>query len=209
MDTSRLQNLISIINTYPDEYLAIKKQAKKYLKNNSIIDNLETINIFHRPWIARLNWSLTIYKGADKIWFEQYEKVTHKLVPDFYKNFLSKINGCFIHDISFFGLTPSIYTKGTLDRSILQCHDLTTANKEWIKEYDVDQSYFHFGGRSYSYSENLGYFFVDDKIMAVRKNGNAINEWKTFFEFLLDEIERAEQIALKNVPIGMQVLVDE
>jgi hypothetical protein len=209
METSHLEDLISKIDNLPDELLSIKKQAKKYLKNNSIIDNLETINIFHRPWVARFNWSLMFYKGADNTWFGQYEKMTQKSIPDFYKNFLSVINGCFIHGISLYGLTPSIYTKGTLDRSVLQSHDLTTANNEWIKEYEVDQRYFHFGGRSFSSDENLGYFFYDDKIMAIRKNGNVINEWTSYFEFLFNEIVYAEQATLKKIPDGVTVLINE
>ena len=83
-----------------------------------------------------------LFKGADKSWLEQFENMTQKLIPDFYKNFLGLVNGCFVHGISFYGLTPSIYIKGTLDRSILQCHDLTTANNEWINEYEVDKRLF-------------------------------------------------------------------
>lgn len=72
MDSLQINKLISKIDTLPDEFLIIKKQAKKYLKNNSNIDKHETINVFHRPWIAPLNWSLMLFKGADKVWFEQF-----------------------------------------------------------------------------------------------------------------------------------------
>lgn len=135
--------------------------------------------------------------------------MTQKLIPDFYKRFLTVLNGSFIHGISFYGLTPSIYLRGKLDRSILQCHDLTTANNEWIKEYKVDKKFFHFGGRSYSNSENLGYFFDSDKILAIRKNGNVINEWTNYFEFLFDEIENAEQMTLQKIPMDVNVQVSE
>jgi hypothetical protein len=209
MDTLQMQMLFSKIDSLPDEYLAIKKQALKYLKNNSNISVLGTLNIFHRPWIARLNWGLMLYKGAEMKWFEQYREMTKRDIPEFYTNFLQVINGCFIYDISLAGLTPSMYMKGTLDRSILQCHDLKTANIDWIKEYEVDRKYFHFGGRHYSPTENLGYFFDGDKIMAILPNGNIINEWTNYFDFLFDEIELSEQKALKNIPKGTNIIVNE
>ncbi len=201
--------LSSKIDSLPDEYLAIKKQALKYLPNNSNINEIGTLNIFHRPWIARLNWGLMLCKGAEIKWFAQYRELTKKEIPEFYINFLRVINGCFIYDIALAGLTPSIFMKGTLDRSILQCHDLTTANINWIKEYEVDRKCFHFGGRNYSPTENLGYFFDDDKIMAILPNGNIINEWTNYFYFLFDEIELAEQKALKNIPNGTNIIVNE
>jgi hypothetical protein len=204
-----LQNLISKIDLIPDEYLALKKQAFKYLQNNSIIDGFDTLNIFHRPWIAPLNWGLMLYKGAEVKWFEQFREMTNKELPEFYKNFLTLINGCFIYDISLCGLTPSVQGKGTLDRSKLQCHDLTTANNQWIKEYEVDEKYFHFGGRHYSNSENLGYFFDGDRIMAILPNGNIINEWTNYFDFLFDEIELAEKKALQNIPKEINIIVND
>ena len=45
--------------------------------------------------------------------------------------------------------------------------------------------------------------------MAVLKNGSIINEWTNFFEFLFDEIEIAEQVTLKNIPKGVNVLVND
>ncbi len=87
--------------------------------------------------------------------------------------------------------------------------DLQTANINWIKEYEVDRKNFHFGGRHYSHTENLGYFFDGDRIMAILANGNIVNEWTNYFDFLFDEIELAEQKALKNIPKGTNIIVDE
>jgi hypothetical protein len=102
--TSKMENIYKIIDSYSDEYLAIKKQAKKYILNDSIIDNNERVNILHRPWVARLNWGLMLYKGADVGWINQTETLIKKPMPAFYKSFLAKINGCFLYDISMFGL---------------------------------------------------------------------------------------------------------
>lgn len=63
-----MENIYKIIGFYPDEYIAIKKQAKKYIQNNSKVDDKQTINVLHSPWIAPLNWGLVLYKGADAEW---------------------------------------------------------------------------------------------------------------------------------------------
>lgn len=167
MKTSQTEILLAKINAYPDEYLSIKRQAKKYISNNSSLDKDDTLKIFHRPWVAPLNWGIRFYKGADGKWLEEYENRTQTTIPNAYKKFLLTINGCFIYDLSLFGLTPSIYSKGTLDRSELQCHDLISANKDWIREYPLNQDYFHFGGHAYTYEENVGYFFHENKIKSL------------------------------------------
>jgi hypothetical protein len=204
-----MEDLTSQIDNYSDEYLAIKRQAKKYFRNNSTIDNNDTLNIFHRPWVAPFNWGLNIYKGADKDWLEQFEQETKKIIPTFYKRFLSAINGCFIYDLSLFGLPPSLYLNRTLDRSQLQCHDLASANRNWIYEYKVDKNSFHFGNRAYTYDENVGYFFYDNKIKSLRTNGKTVNQWDNFSDFLNDEINEAENMMLKEVPKETKILTDE
>ena len=209
MNTSEIASLMSKIDSYPEEYLPIKRQAKKYLRNNSSIDDHNTLNIFHRPWVAPFNWGLILYQGADRNWIEQFEQKTQKIIPGAYKNFLLTINGCFIYDLSLYGLTPSIYLEGTLDRSQLQCHDLTTANTDWIFEYKVDKNYFHFGSGFYTDSENIGYFFDDIKIRSIRTNGEFVKQWADFTDFLSDEISTVERIMLAKIPEDTKLLIDE
>ena len=209
MDPSEIANLMSKIDSYPDEYLPIQKQAKKYLRNNLCIDGNNTLNVFHRPWVAPFNWGLMLYQGADKNWIEQFEERTQKIIPSTYKSFLLTINGCFIYDLSLYGLTPSIYLEVTLDRSELQCHDLTTANTDWIFEYKVDENDFHFGSGTYLYDEKIGYFFDDNKIRSISTNGKLVNEWMNFTDFLSDEISTAEKIMLAEIPEDTNLLIDE
>jgi hypothetical protein len=209
MDTLEIANLISQIDAYPDEYLPIKSQAKKYLRNNSTIDVNKTLNIFHRPWVAPFNWGLKLYSATDKNWIDEFEQKAQKTIPGYYKNFLLTINGCFIYDLSLYGLPPSIYQKGTLDRSQLQCHDLIIANQDWINEYKVPKNYFHFGSRAYTYDENIGYFFDNNKIKSIRGNGKIVKEWADFSDFLSDEIKEAEKVMIKEMPKDFKPLTDE
>lgn len=198
-----MDDIYKIIDAYPEEYFAIKKQAKKYIQNSSNVDDSERVNILHRPWVASLNWGLMIYKGADAKWINEAETAIAKAIPDFYKRFLININGCFLYDISLFGLIHS------LTRSFLQCHSLTTANNDWIKEFDVDQSLFYFGGGYYSDEENTGYFYGQGKIMSIRKNAKVVNEWSSFSDFLNKELVRAENEMLREVPKKTKLIVTE
>jgi len=209
METSLIERILQKVDSYSGDYLALKNQAKKYLRNNSIIDNSETLNILHRPWVAPFNWGLRLYNGADKNWPDQFEQKTLRAIPDFYKDFLLEINGCFIYDLSLFGLTPSIFSKGTLDRTQLQCHDLLTANTDWIQNYKVDKRNFHFGGRSYTFSENIGYFFDGNEIKALRSNGRTIKSWQSFSVFLDEEIREAEKIMIKGIPKAVKISKEE
>ncbi|HVU56229.1 MAG TPA: hypothetical protein VHD83_14290 [Puia sp.] len=201
-----LQTLTSAIHTLPDEYLPIKQQALKYINNNSRIDNNNTLKILHRPWVAPLNWGLMLYPGASQDWLSEYRPKTGRIIPDFYGRFLSAINGCFIYDLSLYGIPGSMHEKNLLNRRVLQCHDLAIANHDWMLEYKVPSGYFYFGSRSYSYSENLGYFWHNDKIKAVRKNGKTLAEWTDFTSFLQDEIAVAEKKMLEQAPRDVRLL---
>ena len=194
-----MNEIINRIDKLPSELDTIANQARKYLENNSNMNDF-VLNILHRPWVARLNWGLMLYQGANINWFAEFTNRTGKEIPKFYTDFLKNINGGFIYDISLYGLTPSIYNSGKLNRTILQCHDLTTANINWIMGYDVDPNLFHFGGRSYTDDENVGYFFDNQRILCYRKNGKLINKWDTFSEMLADEIKIVEQRMLDEVP---------
>jgi len=200
MDDALVKTLTEKIDSLPEEYISLKQQARKYLRNNSNVDKNETVNIFHRPWVAPFNWGIKLYKGAPPAWIEEVSERTGKVMPDFYGRFLSFVNGAFIYDLSLYGISSSIREKNLLDRSTLQCHDLILANTDWIQEYKVGNNYFHFGSRSYSYTENIGYFFADHKIKAIRKNGKAIKEWTDFSIFLDDEIPIVEAMMREKIP---------
>lgn len=203
VDTLQMEELYKTIDSYPDEYIAIKKQAKKYIQNGSEIDKNGRLNILHRPCVAPLNWGLMIYQGIDKKSINETERTIGKTIPHFYKCFLTNINGCFLYDISLFGIIRS------LTRSFLQCHSLTSANLDWIMEFDIDQTFFHFGGGTYSDEENTGYFYGKNKILSIRKNGKLVNEWNSFQNFLNDELIRAEMQMLKEVPGKIKLVLGE
>jgi hypothetical protein len=174
----------------------IKEQAIKYYDIDSTIRAKNVVQIFKRPWIAPENFGLVLYPPVEKSWLVEFEKKTGKVIPKIYENVLLQMNGCFVYDFSLFGLPKSIYTKGVLDRSVLQQFDLTTANISWIREYEIDQDLFHIGGRAYSYSENIGYFVDKETILSIKETGEVVNSFATIRDFFVTEIEVAEKMMI-------------
>ena len=91
------------IDNFPPELDSITNQVRKYLENNSFIDE-SALNVLHRPWVARLNWGLMLYEGANVSWFADFTNRTGKVIPKFYMDFLKSINGAFIYNLSLYGL---------------------------------------------------------------------------------------------------------
>ncbi len=200
-----MKEIIERIETFPNEYNSIKIQIKRYLGNNSNIDEL-VLNVLHRPWVAKLNWGIMLYKEVKTDWFAIYLAETGKEIPDFYKDFLKYINGGFIYGISLYGLTPSVFESGLLNRTVLQCLNLVTANTYWIAEYKVEKDLFHFASRNYTYEENVGYFFKDGVIFCYRKNGELLKQWNSLEEMLNEEIEIAEKDMLNKIPQEVKII---
>jgi len=194
-----MKEILERTETFPIELNPISIQIKKYFENNSNIDEL-VLNVLHRPWVARLNWGLMLYKEVKTEWFAEFTKRTGKEIPNFYKDFLKHINGGFIYGISMYGLTPSFFETGLLNRTILQCHNLATANNQWIVNYEVDQDLFYFASRNYTEDENVGYFWKDGIILCYRENGELLKQWDSLNQMLLEEIEIAEQVMLSEIP---------
>jgi hypothetical protein len=205
-DSSKNKQFISMdsiekrLNTIPDNFKPIKQISYKYLKFGGTIEE-NSIMIYNQKWIAPLKYGIKIFGQTPIEFIKKFEKSNNTKIPLIYKEFLREVNGCFIFDFALFGLTPSIYTTGLLDRSKVQCFDLGTANRNWIAEYDIDEKLFHFGGRAYSYDENIGYFMDSTGIIkSIRTNGQLIKEWTDFTEFLSEEIEAAAKMMIDELP---------
>ncbi len=203
-----IQDLENRITCFSSELNSIKEQSLKYLRNNSKIGGGDELFIFHRPWVAPMNWGIMLFPKVEIEWIEQFETKSTKYIPEFYRNFLNQINGCFIYDISLYGLTPSIFSSNQLNRSIVQCHDLLSANNSWIREYNVEKSFFYFGSSHYSDSENLGYF-VDgnNELFSMLKDGTVISNWNNFESFLADEILKEEEKMKLEIPKEIEIKI--
>lgn len=178
------------IEDWPEWLLSLKELGIEYLDDHAKLLTDKSIYIYHRSWVAPLNWAILLFPKIEDTWIQKFEKMTGKTIPEFYSRFLSLINGCFIFDISLYGLSPSIFNDGLIDRKTSQALDLASANTSWINEFKIEKSFFHFGSRAYNDHENIGYF-VDGKneIFSMLKSGEVISTWPNFEAFLKDEIK--------------------
>ena len=203
-DNDQNQNVESMENrllNISNKFQTVKEVSLKYLKFGGKHEE-DVLKIYNQKWIAPKKYAITIYGITPDTYIEKFEKDNKIEIPLVYKQFLKEMNGCFIFDFDLFGLTPSIYETGLLDRSKVQCFDLGTANRDWIFEYEIEENLFHFGGRAFSYDENVGYFMDNaGNIKSIRNNGQVINEWSDFSEFLKEEIQIAEQMMLDELPV--------
>jgi len=191
-----MQSITQRIDGYSDALAPLREVARRYLNYPSKLAKDGVINIGHRPWVAELNYMLILYPGVSTEALDRYSKRFNMEVPDTYADFLREVNGAFCFGMSLCGIPPSMLgTPPLLDRTLLQCHDLATAATRWASEYRVPRGHFHFGGRQFSYKENVGYFIDKGKrIQSMRKNGKVIGEWTSFTEFLTAELPASEAL---------------
>ena len=186
------EELVIFLNNLKPEFDSIKLQATKYVDAESNIRDDGAAKIYRRQWVAPQNFGLLLFPPAEEILFKKFHEETNLIIPKLYQDILSQMNGCFVYDFELFGLLET----NLLDRTILQQHNLKVANVSWITSYNIDENLFHIGGRLYSEIENIGYFIEENKILAIRENGEILNVWTNFSDFLNHEINIAEQIML-------------
>ena len=140
------------------------------------------------PWVA---------PKARAFWI--YEPLMPAQIPSgcplVYRTVLTQMNGCFAFDLSLYGV-PS--PNGLLNRSTLRPLSLVSANQHWRRGFVGGENLFHFGSGPFSESENVGYFFDGEEIVALRKHRVETGRWSSFENFLTAELSRAEQVALSK-----------
>jgi hypothetical protein len=160
---------------------------------NDIQDGV--IRISKRRKIGTEAYAIILYKGLSDEDIQKYERMHQFKIHPSYRNILLSINGAFLFQMSLFGIPPSMNSNTLfLDRSVLQPHDLSTAHLSWRHEFKNCEELFHFGGGPWSFTDNVGYFLdTNGKIYSVLKDGNIVDSWSDFKEFISIELERSEQ----------------
>jgi hypothetical protein len=106
------------------------------------------------------------------------------------------MSGCFAFGLSLFGFPTH---DGFVNRTILRPLSVHSANRHWRHEFDGMGSRFHFGGAALTDSENIGYFYVGENVVSVRKNGEVLQTWSCVSDLLRDELRRLEKRA-RGIP---------
>ncbi|HZN38188.1 MAG TPA: hypothetical protein VFD82_05255 [Planctomycetota bacterium] len=176
----------AIVPDFAGEVAPLSEIARRYSAFGTTT-NGSAIVVAPMPWVA---------PQAHAFWL--FEPLSMSDIPpglscpSVYRTVLCQTNGCFAFEVSLYGI-PS--RSGLLDRSTLRPHSLVSANQHWRREFVGATELFHFGGGPHSESEDVGYFFDGDHIIARRKGGEETGRWTTFRAFLREELSRAEQIA--------------
>lgn len=179
-----------------DALAPLREAARRYLRYPSVLAADGTLCIGHRPWVAELNYMFRLYPGIPAETLGSYSGRFDLEVPRAYAAFLGEVGGTFSFGISLCGVPRSMLgAVPLLDRSVLQCHDLSTAARLWADEYRVPEGLFHFGSRHFSARENVGYFM--DRVGAIRvvkRRGKVVGEWPDFTAFLAGELPVSEAL---------------
>ena len=185
------------LNRIPEEFSALRDHLMEYLPLGSVIDSDNNLLVGHMPRVGAEAYLFTLFAPARKEWFVKFSESVHKEIPHSYQALLLVTNGYFAFDLSLYGLAPSMQkSPRLLDRTKRQCHDVSEANRFWIKEFGVSKDQFYFGGRAWSASENLGYFIGPDAIIrALLRSGEMTGEWSTLSVFLKEELTSAAAFA--------------
>jgi hypothetical protein len=197
-----MESIARRLEQLPDFLQPLRDACEHYIKRPSELREDGAINIGNRPWVAPQNYIIVLYPGLTDDDIDRYSNTFEISIPDCYVNFLRSINGAFCFGMSLFGIPRSMLgTPPTLDRSVLQCHDLAIAATEWVQQYRVPAGLFHFGFRHLSYHENVGYFFYpDERIISARADGQVLGSWPDLCSFLQEELVASERLEEKLHP---------
>src|SRR6185436_10564469 len=116
------------LNTLPQVFSPLREHAMRHLHSGTKIDENGAVSIGRNPNVAPEYFVFRIYPPSNPDWLVRRRSYE---VPIEYLRFLAATNGCFAYGMSLYGFTPSMEAYGLLDRSSVQCHDLTTASEVW------------------------------------------------------------------------------
>src|SRR5687767_894378 len=200
-----IQQAISTrLDALPPDLGALRESAARSARYCSSIATDDTLQLGHQPWVGPEAYAVRLFTPAKKAWIAAFKERTSRAIPAAYRDLLLAVNGCSVHGLSLYGLPPSMQgSKPLLDRTRVQPFDLATANLSWLREYATDPEQFHFGGRSWTREENIGYFWSSARasvLRAIRKSGEVVGEWRDLPALLTDELAAAEREDAAQTP---------
>jgi hypothetical protein len=153
-----------------------------------------TVQVAPMPWVGPEAFAFVLYPPAERAWITAFGSRAGQPVPEPYAAVLAALNGCFAFGLALYGLAPSLQTRlPRVDRRALEPLDLDAANHYWAQEYRGAEGEFHFGGCSWTATENVGYFLTPEGVFrSRRKGGEVLREWPSLRQLLADELPAAE-----------------
>jgi hypothetical protein len=198
MENFTALDLLNKLQGWPQSLEPLKTSIEQMIDDRALI-NRGTFFLGHRPWVAPENYTFMLYARLDDSLIALCEQRLGMDIPDFYKQFLSCLNGGFCYSLDLFGFPVSMQSAlPLLSRKTLQCHSLISANTFWKDEYRISKTSFYFGSRHYTQRSNVGYFFHNNQIKSILKSGKTINTWSNFSDFLKSELQAALEYDSKH-----------
>lgn len=152
-----------------------------------------TIEVAPMPWVGPEAYAFVLYPPPLPAWITAFAERSGRSIPDGYAAVLTALNGCFAFGLALYGLPPSLQARPRTDRRVLEPLDLEAANRYWANDYRDAAGEFHLGGRTWSDSENVGYFLTPDGAYRCRrKTGEVLREWPSLRDLLAEELPAAE-----------------
>lgn len=197
-----MQEIVERLAGYSDLLAPIREAVNRYLKYPSTVSAEGVICVGHRPWVAPQNYMFWLFPTVGQEALNRYSRAFRIRIPEIYIDVLRQLNGAKCFGMILFGAAPSMLgSPPLLDRTKLQCQDLSVAATEWARGYRAPAGLFHFGYRYFSPSENVGYFLGEnDRILSLKKSGNVVGEWTRFADFLSDELPPSEKLEEELYP---------
>jgi hypothetical protein len=189
------------LRSLPAELEPLKLVARRYLADRPRLSADGTLQIGPAPWSGSEAFSIILYPPAARAWLTAFERRVGP-IPGRYAAVLQALNGCFAFSLSLYGLPPSLQSEPPLlDRRVLQPHDLEAANTRWARDYLGANGEFHFGGRSWSDVENVGYFVdPNDAFRSRLTGGEVVQQWGSLRALLAEELLAAEAFDVARRP---------
>lgn len=129
--------------------------------------------------VAPMYSAMTIWDGRSEDELASHLGRFDFEVPSMYREIYSSFAGLSIYDLDIFG---------TLVYPGLQPLDIVAANQFWRNPYKSGRHLFHFGGRSYTASDNAGYFIRADAIEVQTEEGAILEKYDCLSDFFHNEV---------------------
>lgn len=131
--------------------------------------------------------------AACTIYAPLVQSVDRLPIPKPYVDLLGRFNGAHLYSIDLFGILED-------ESNRRRCMAIDLANRYWISEFQrLPKGVFYFGGRTFSYEENLGYFYNESlQVISARKSGEIVKSWPSVDDMIRDEWEVSKRVEIET-----------
>ena len=198
-----LPSVADRLGNLPPQLLPLETAVRRHYPRGASVLPDGTVQVAPMPWVGPEAFALVLYPPPEPAWLAGFAERNGGAVAEGYAPVLAALNGCFAFGLALYGLPPSLQGEPSRPgRHLLEPLDLEAANRYWAREYRDTTGEFHFGGCTWTTTENVGYFLTPDgRFRSRRKDGEVLQEWLSIRDLLDEELPAAEERARERRPI--------